>query len=262
MRNLLIPLLLCLVLAACRKDDRDRDQAALLDFTIGKTMFDDAFQIMDEIADETDGIRSTPDCVESIEVDTLSSPMSIRIDFGNSTCTDILGTRRQGVLMVTFSGRYRDVGSQITIQAENYQVNDYILNGTQNITNLGLNSGQVPHFNVNTVNATVRRESNDYAIKWDASMVRTWVTGSESIFLEDDEYSVSGNAEGIDRNGNAYDLSVIRPVVFSFVCPWIHSGKISLTPSGKNVRFLDYGNGQCDNDATIEIDGFTSSVSI
>ncbi len=262
MRKYLFPLLLCLLFMACQKEDRDRDQAALLDFTIGKTMFDDAFQIMDEVAGETEGIRSIPDCVQSIDVDTISSPKSIRIDFGNTTCTDVLGTRRQGVLFVTFTGRYREVGSQISMEAQNYKVNDYILNGTQNITNLGLNSSQLPHFNVNTVNASVRRSNNDYAIQWDASMVRTWVTGSESIFLEDDEYSVSGNAEGIDRNGNAYDLSIVRPVVFSFVCPWIHSGKISVTPSGKSVRFLDYGNGQCDNDASIEIDGFTSSVSI
>ena len=262
MAKWLFPVFLCLIFSSCRKEERDRDQSAMLDFTIAKTMFDDAFQIVDEIADETDGIRSTPSCVESITVDTTTSPKSILIDFGNTTCTDIVGTRRQGQILVTFTGRYRDVGTQIVITPINYQVNNYILTGTKTITNMGLNESELPYFNVEVINGKVSSSNNDFQSTWNSNMVRTWTEGSLTVFLQDDAYSVTGTAEGVDRNGNAYELTITRPLEFSFVCPWIYYGKFELQPEGKSLRTLDYGNGVCDNNATVVIDGFTYSISI
>ncbi|NQX91752.1 MAG: hypothetical protein HRT74_06440 [Flavobacteriales bacterium] len=247
-----ILLVLPLLMLGCKKEERDRDTAAALDHSLANAFFNDIFRVVDEAADETDGIRVL-ECVDSFTIDTIADPKSILIDFGDDSCQDQLGINRRGQILATFTGRYRDVGTVITITPINYKVDGYTLNGTKTITNEGLHALQQPGFSVEVENGSLTHPDGDFTLTWESSTTRTWVEGVETFFLVDDEYQVTGNAEGTDRNGNPYTINTQSPMEFNIVCPWIKKGKLRISPSGKPDRILDYGNGTCDNDAIITI---------
>ena len=57
-------------------------------------------------------------------------------------------------------------------------------------------------------------------------------------------------------------MVITQPLKITFVCPWIVSGTIEATPDDNFVRVLDYGNGTCDNNATITVDGNVYNIKL
>ncbi|MEO0403900.1 MAG: hypothetical protein AAF193_03420, partial [Bacteroidota bacterium] len=124
---------------------------------------------------------------------------------------------------------------------------------TKTIANQGVDELLQPYFTVTVENGSLRHPDGDFTLNWESSTTRTWVEGVETFFLVDDEYQVVGSAEGVDRNGNPYTITTQSPMEFNMVCPWIKKGRLKISPSGKPDRFLNYGDGTCDNDAVITI---------
>ena len=59
------------------------------------------------------------------------------------------------------------------------------------------------------------------------------------------------------RTGIAYTVEIIDPLLFSIDCRWIKQGAIEVTPQDLAVRTIDYGDGECDSEATISVGNFT-----
>ncbi|MGB0422860.1 MAG: hypothetical protein ACPGED_00995 [Flavobacteriales bacterium] len=264
MKKFFLPfLVLMVVLSACKKDeeDKDNDAAAAIDHSIANSFFNDLYKVIDEAADQTDGIRAL-ECVDSFTIDTAATPKSILIDFGQDACTDQLGVDRRGQVLATFTGRYREQGTIITITPIDYTVDGWGLSGTKTIVNEGLNAQDQPYFTVEVDNATITHPNNDFSSTWSSNTVRTWTEGVDTFFLVDDEYSVTGNASGTDRNGLPYSITIQQALEFDVVCPWIKKGVVKVTPEGKIDRIVNYGNGNCDNDATLSIGDININISL
>jgi hypothetical protein len=52
-------------------------------------------------------------------------------------------------------------------------------------------------------------------------------------------------------------VNVTVPVEKRASCTWITKGRIDLTPEGLATRTVDYGDGTCDDKATLTINGNT-----
>ena len=63
------------------------------------------------------------------------------------------------------------------------------------------------------------------------------------------------DANGVNRNGKAYDIKITKPLIKRFGCSYIESGIVELTPEGLSTRTIDYGDGTCDNKAKLTING-------
>jgi hypothetical protein len=85
--------------------------------------------------------------------------------------------------------------------------------------------------------------------------VREWIQGTDTHNRWDDIYLITGTANGIRPNGLTWEREIINPLRVELACRFIVSGTIEIRPEDRPVRLFDYGNGDCDNIATVTING-------
>jgi len=248
-----------LSLAACRKEQEEspnNDYTSAMDNSIGEALFNDVLKQADDAAKDG-GLRASLDgCVDTVIIDMNAMPHTMLIDFGSVNCTGTDGRTRRGSIMVTFTGGYRDAGTVITITPQNYYVNNYKVQGTKSVTNMGLNQDGHMYFNV-SVAGTITAPDNSWTSTHNATRVRTWIAGEDTGTPFDDVYLISGNGNGVNRNGIAYTLAILQSLRIEIGCPWIVSGSVAITPQDLAVRTVDFGNGSCDDDISVTVNGNT-----
>jgi hypothetical protein len=256
-----IVIMLAVALFSCRKTrEREFGNDITTDDGTAENLFGDVFKVVDEVSASTAGIRENEiGCIDTIIVDTLSTPKSITIDFGNDACTGNDGRIRNGQLYITYTGRYREVGSVITITPENYTVDGYRIEGIKVIENLGLNTEGQLHYAI-TVDGQITAPGDAWDITWTANRIRTWVEGQSTSTIWDDAYLISGSGSGINRNDVAYTTNITVPLRAEVGCRWIVSGAVTIDPDGYAERFIDFGNGECNNGIFVTVNGETYSL--
>ncbi len=191
----------------------------------------------------------------TITFDSLSVTRKITIDFGTSTlCRD--GRTRSGQIIATWNGWYRDSGTVITISFNNYTVNGDKVTGTKTVTNLGHNSSGNIHYSIVVKDASITTSTG--TITWASTRDNEWFAGEKTWDWSDDVYHVTGSASGTTRNGQAYTITVIKPLVVALNCHWIEQGSFDISTSASTSSgVVDYGNGTCDDQATFTYNGKT-----
>jgi hypothetical protein len=260
MKNI-FPLLLIVLSAliiSCRKEKRDTLGSGIsTDNNTAENLFSDMFKVVDNVSSNTPGIREDLiGCIDTIIIDTTSNPKTILIDFGTDDCIGNDGRIRKGILHVSYSGRYREEGTVITITPENYTVNGNLVQGQKRIENLGTNSSGQLHFAI-SANGTVTAPGNAWSISWTANRTRTWVEGQSTLNWLDDVYEITGSGSGVNRNGIPYTMTITQALRAKLSCAWLVSGSITLQPEDYEARYIDFGNGTCDSGFTVTVDDET-----
>jgi len=262
--SLLLTVLVIAGLTACRKEKDtplDLDYTSASDNARAEDLFSDMLRTVDDAA-QANGLRSTADaCAPTITIDTVTVPHTLTIDFGSVNCTASNGRARRGILHVTFTGRYRDPGTVITITPEDYYVNDLHVQGTKTVTNLGLNGDGDPTFSVN-VNGSVTAADGSWTATHQAQRTRTWITGDDTATPLDDVYRITGSGSGVNRNGTAYTVNITQPLRVAVGCAWITAGTVQVVPDGKPARIIDWGSGACDGTFTVTVNGTSYTVNL
>ncbi|HEX2616723.1 MAG TPA: hypothetical protein VHL57_04220 [Flavobacteriales bacterium] len=257
-----------LSLAACKKDkDDDNDTPAALDYVAAtdnakaEDYFNDMLQQVDAAAADN-GLRDLDEaCDPTVTIDTVAMPHTMLIDFGNTDCTAANGRTRRGQLAVTFTGRYRDQGTVITITPQNYYVSGNHVEGTKTVTNMGFDGDHHPYFNV-TVDGTVTAGDGSWHASHHAQRVRTWTGGYDTPTPLDDTYAITGSGNGTNRNGVNYTVQITNALHVAVGCPFILQGTVQITPQDHAVRTIDYGNGACDGTFTVTVNDHSYTVTI
>jgi hypothetical protein len=142
----------------------------------------------------------------------------------------------------------------------NYTVNGNTISGYRRVTNTGPNASNQPTFQIE-VNGTIVLADGGGTITWTANRTRTWLEGFNTpLIFNDDVFSVSGGSNGTKASGNTWTNVINTPLVHKRSCHQIVSGTMTVTPSNKPVRSIDFGNGTCDNQATVTINGNTYTI--
>lgn len=252
-RILTLSVLVVLAIAGCKKD-KTWDNTAAKDNSMAENYFSDMFSVVNNVSQNTSGIRDYfYSCIDTVIVDTTVSPRTLIIDFGTDDCIGLDGKIRKGKLNVTYTGRYRDAGTVITITPENYYVDGSLVQGTKTITNMGLNGAGQPYYHV-VVNGTVTTAGTTVTFLSDRT--RTWTVGYDTVgdWL-DDQYDITGSGSGINRLGNHYSVSITSALHVETICPWIESGEMTVTPDDGTARTISFGSGQCNPGYTITVGG-------
>jgi hypothetical protein len=257
-------------LASCGKK-WDNDQSALVNYKI-ETSFDEMTNISDQaitgnlvyykvgkvVFSQSAHFLNTEKtaCNVIITLDTTASPKVLTVDYGTSNCDCNDGKTRRGKIVTTFTGPYLAQGTVITHTPVDYYVNDIKIEGTKKVTNMGTNSSGQPYFNIE-IDGTATLTSGtvvDYA----STRVRTWVAGYTTLLNRmDDEYDITGTATGVYSSGGGYTANTTAPVRLKVGCSFPSKGTISMTPTGKAERVIDYGDGTCDTQFTVTVNGHT-----
>jgi len=215
--------------------------------------------VIGNLGDSVYGFLLSP-CA-AISINTVSSPHQLIIDFGNTSCKCLDGKYRRGKILVSYTGLYKDSGSSHAISFDNYYVNNYKLEGTQIVVNNGHNKDGNITFSVD-VNSTIT-DTSDNKLIYTSTRTREWIAGAGTSGLSgwlDDVYSITGTASGTSFNGTSYTAKITSPLIVALNCKWTESGKIDFKPTGSLTRTIDFGNGGCDNKATVSIGGLSFDI--
>jgi len=78
----------------------------------------------------------------------------------------------------------------------------------------------------------------------------------------DDQYYIRGSANGTGFEGTAFSVNITTRLWVALDCAYIKEGVFELTPTGKPTRVFDYGNGTCDDDATLTVNNTTFPIKL
>ncbi len=257
-----------MVVTGCKKnnDIELEDTTISQDDAYAESTFENVGDIADEAYDIGTGgnLKAFPgdrmflsECA-TVTLDTTGFPLTLTIDFGEENCLCRDGKYRRGKIIVTFTGRYFQPGTVITHGFEDYFVNDASVEGTKVVTNMGENDNGNLYFTIEVVGVIQKEDGSTFS--WNSSRVREWIQGSDTHNRWDDIYLITGTASGIRPNGLTWEREIINALRVELACRFIVSGTIELRPEDRPVRLLDYGNGDCDNVATVLINGVTYTI--
>lgn len=250
-----------------KKDDiQTADTSYSRDESFAQSEFDRVSGIGDEAYDiktgnlkSGEGHRVFLSACATVTLDTAANPKELIIDFGEENCLCLDGRYRRGKIIITFTGRYREPGTVITHGFEDYYVNDNQVDGTKVVTNMGENENGNIYFTIEVI-GVIHKANNGGTISWNSSRQREWIQGYSTMNPWDDIYLITGTAHGIRANGLEWDSEITNPLRVELACRFIVSGTIEMQPENRPLWILDYGDGECDNVATVTVNGVTYTI--
>ena len=250
-----------LMMSSCKKDDstpQSTETSVAEDNSLAENIFDNVSVMADEAYNlKTGGSRDDGivfgGCV-TVTLDTTVMPRELIIDFGEENCLCLDGKYRRGKIIVTFNGRYKAPGTVITHSFEDYYVNDNKVDGTKVVTNMGPNDEGNVYYTIEVV-GVIHLADNAGTISWNSSRQREWIQGYDTPNRWDDIYHITGTADGIRANGTTWESEIFEPLRNELACRFLVSGTVEIRPQNRPVALLDYGDGSCDNIATVTVNG-------
>lgn len=210
------------------------------------------------------------------------STKTITIDFGTNGCTGTDGRIRKGKLLFDFSSstpttniKYRNPGFFVSIKSLNYLVDGNqinIINKTiKNTTPITIPAGTNLTWSI-TANISIIKSNSGGTFSWICDRTKELINTSDPLCYNGQANAINwlkakiklnGNSNGTNSKGENY-IAKIKDIVRDYTCapdpsklhrhPFI-SGTIEYTPGNRPTRFLNYGNGGCDLNATLTING-------
>jgi len=176
-------------------------------------------------------------------------PKTIVIDFGVS-CTH-RGITRSGKINIVLSDSVRRSGSTAIMTFTNYYVNFYKIEGTYTWTNTSTPGTR--SWTRTTRNGKITAPDNKYWLhEGDRTIVQT--AGVSTPTIIDDIFSITGTHTITNAVGRTRTITVLEALQKKNACANIDKGKVKVQgPS--HYATIDFGDGTCDNLATISIDG-------
>lgn len=202
-----------------------------------------------------EGIKSIKADCPIISVDTtVDFPRTLIIDFGTDGCVGPEGQIRKGKLEVTFSGHWYnpEANTSASVVMTDYYVNGSHIEGNYTITYNGLNSFDGPKFTITAENAKLTNTSGD-VISWNSTETIEWIQGFDDLSIDNDIILIGGSSSGVSSEGVSYETKITTPLRKEMSCDYIVSGVYEITPEGKATRVIDFGDGTCDDAATVTI---------
>ena len=155
---------------------------------------------------------------------------------------------------------YKQTGSIITVSPTDFHINDKLIEFSKTITNNGLNSANHLTWTVQVTNGRITWPDGTVATR-NHTRVREMVAGQSTPTLSDDAYDITGTASGVNRKGNAFTATITTALHVQAGCHYIQSGVVQHTVLNKTYT-VDFGNGNCDDQATVSRNGRTRTITL
>ncbi|MFN0200433.1 MAG: hypothetical protein ACKVTZ_02880 [Bacteroidia bacterium] len=267
-------LLIVLVTGCQRERWIDNDELEVRRSVMAEDYFDDASTVTDQamLSDgttldnyKTDGVG---DALGECATVTRDEPnKTITIEFGKQTdgsyanclCKD--GKNRRGKIVVTYTGAYREVGTEITTNMVDFYVNDNKVEGTKVVKNMGENTAGNVYFTLHA-DGKITLASNNQVMTWVTDREREWLEGFDTKTWVDDVYRVTGGGSGVKADGLTYTVQITKALIRKVACRQFVAGIVEVTPGSKAKRTIDFGNGECDNEAVVSIGNRSKTITL
>jgi len=269
MKTKILFLSLLLMLAiGCNKDDDNNNDSSSTSEEIASAakidnISDDVLQIVESESDESQAgkIAETTesflsDCV-TITTQQSGNAIVRTLDFGTTNCALFNGNLVRGKIILTFNNDFDAATRTISYAFDNFYHNDRHVEGNRTVVKTILSNGH-PQATID-LNLTVTTPNGGVYLRT-GQRVREFTEGYNTPnILIDNVFSITGSWTTTLPTGNVQVATITSAVIAKWNCMHIVSGTINFTRNG-NVAVLDYGNGTCDDDATITINGTIHQV--
>ena len=249
-------------------------------------VFDDAMGVSNEVGMAGTGIFGRANLNGSIDIQRLTGcfsvtvthstntffPVKVVIDFGAAGCTGPDGHLRKGKIINEYTNRLIVPGAVAATTFDGFYIDSIKVEGTYKITN---SSSQITtslsrQFTVDIIDGKLNKPNGNYT-EWNSHKVITQIEGLVTPdYPRDDIFKLEGSSHGKAKRGSllvAWESAIIEPLIKKFTCPWIVKGQIKTTRVNSSVNntwvaILDFGTGDCDNKATITINGTAHNITL
>jgi hypothetical protein len=201
------------------------------------------------------GVPHIDSCV-TLTVSGSAYPREIIIEYLEGCSTH--HRDRHGKVIINLSDTITNEGALQTITYQDFYIDTVRVDLNASLENLGKNASG---------NWVIEKKSTQTITKNEESVVRTnhelveWVSGFETTDRSDNVYYVSGSGSIVVNDTATYSKSITTPLLFDASCEYIKSGVVELTRYG-NVSSIDYGDGTCDDIATVTTNGTTEEINL
>jgi hypothetical protein len=276
-----------LLFTSCRKKEvEDNDTEGVKDHAMAETHSNDITNIGSQASYgqatyTANGTykSSQPDQVYTacavITFDTLSGIKdTMKVDFG-SGCVGGDSRTRKGLLCFVHNHgmHYRDSGNVISVSTPG---NTYFVDGNQVIINSKTiaNKGHVTGGQLTwdiAANLTINKASGG-TISWTTNKTKVLMAGErpspQPIDWKNAKVAVYGSASGTTAKNENFTVNVSQAnkLVRDFTCStarrFFVAGILEFTPGTKPTRYINFGTGNCDDQAVVTINGHTYNVTL
>jgi len=248
-------------LVSCQKEDTTLEDA--LPVVEQETIVEETLFELDAMADEavnlklnegksavTEGDFYLSSC-SVITIDNTSDPKVITIDFGNG-CTGKDGKSRSGKIIITATS-FVDATSERIKTFEDFYVDGRKVEGVVNKT-ITIDREDRSRVAEILEDITITFPGEGGTAHRVAGLTREYRFGLPGV-LQDNIVTSYGTVEFTRVNGLKVTKAISEsyPLVFKTSCHRIVSGVVTVTTSDYRTWTVDYGDGTCDNLATITV---------
>jgi len=251
---------------SCEKEKTSQISDELLasaeDELMASSMEADIFEQVDgALTGEFDGKKSELDDVCYVKTVEFFNDGSRRItlDFGDG-CEGTNGNVRSGKIIINVSGTWREANFVRVITFDNYFINDHQIEGTKTVRTQARNGAGNLSFTV-VVDGFKITAPDGIVIERNSTRTREWIEGEGSGTRLDNVFEITGSASGVRANGIVYSMNITTALNVAVACPWTRSGVKEFIVDG-NTATIDYGTGDCDNTATLTVNGESREITI
>ncbi len=276
-KALLFGLGLIAVIASCEKNDNKTTEVnadVALDEDFVSVMYEEIEDLGDEAVvyyEANQGRMAAPaggkymrlgQCVK-VTKEWDGATIKVTIDFGETNCTGKDGRERRGKIIIEHSGSYWDNNKTINYSFEDFFVDNNQITGTK-VVKRYLNADNHRQSDV-TVDGKIILADNEGEITRKAEHTRVVVEGSPTYYKHDDVIELTGNAVTTFPDNTQITCEITSPLVrkheYGCMRYFVAGTKSIVDREGKTI-VIDYGNGECDNLATVTKDGETTTITL
>ncbi len=194
----------------------------------------------------------------TIKTDTTgdSAVHVMTINFGGGKCLGFDGRYRSGKLIVHYTQglSINDTGYYRKTIFDAYVVDGHRVGGYRTMSYKGKTPAGNHYHEIASVD-TIYQPGNTGQLTGASERQREWYKGSSTLQTADDVYRITGSGYFVGPYKDKYHLEIVKPLSDALDCSWIKEGVTNIFPEGATQRVLDYGAGDCDNDAVINVNG-------
>ena len=272
-KKLLLGLCISLFILSCDKENESTSPMTSADAKISAEIdqiTDDVSLIVEEQSFEQESAGRNGATLESMlpscaTVTTTSTGNSWTrtIDFGTEGCEMPNGNFLKGIIIISGSNDMNAQTQTISYSFVEFYHNNKLIEGNRTLvrTIQSTTANPTPH-PVATINVDMTVTYPDGGIYYrTGNRVREMIAGfTTPMIWQDNVFSITGSWTTSRPNGMTHTATIIEPLS-RINCPRIVSGTIEIV-GNNNTAILDYGDGACDNLATVTINGQTTTITL
>lgn len=266
-----------LVLSSCGDEDTLENQELLseeqtLAVVESETVEDELDNILDDLFGSIDSELSSKNefeeksqggregvlsCATKTVVIT-NTEKSITLDFGDG-CETPKGDILKGIITMNFKYNHADGELTIVKSFKNFYFNDVLVEGSKTVVKTRSNQDSLPE-SVVTFDMKLTWEDGSYVVRT-GSKTRTFIEGFDTRVYYDNVFSIVGSSITTFSDGTVVYAEITNRLIRKMNCRFIVSGEKTLVMDGQTY-VLDFGDGTCDNLATLTVNGETTEFEL